>query len=37
MIVAVLASHILPSLGVIYISTIVWKVARKYSVTRWFF
>lgn len=37
MIIAVLANNILPALGTIYIVTCVWKIARSYKMSRWFF
>lgn len=33
----VLANHILPLLGVIYIVITVWKMAKGFPIKRWFF
>lgn len=36
--VALLAfNHILPTMGVFYGATVVWKIARGYPIRRWFF
>lgn len=32
-----LFNHILPLFGVFWLITVVWKMARKYPVKRWFF
>jgi hypothetical protein len=32
-----LANHVLDGLGLIYLSTIIWKGARGYGIRRWFF
>ena len=37
MIVGVLLSHILDAIGIIYLISVTWKVARGYPLSRWFF
>jgi hypothetical protein len=37
MIVAVLANHALAFVGVVYLVTTTWKIARRYPLHRWFF
>jgi hypothetical protein len=32
-----LVNHVLDGLGLIYLSSIIWKIARRYGVRRWFF
>lgn len=32
-----LLNHVLPLLGVFYIITVVWKIAKGFSIKRWFF
>ena len=32
-----LMNHVLPILGVWYLITVVWKIAKHYPVKRWFF
>jgi len=32
-----LANHVLDGLGLIYLSTTIWKAARGYGFRRWFF
>jgi hypothetical protein len=32
-----LANHVLDGLGLIYLSSIIWKIARGYGPRRWFF
>jgi hypothetical protein len=37
MIVGLLLNHVLDGLGVLYLMTVVWKVARGYGIRRAFF